>query len=255
LEKVTEPHSVRVTALVAISDELVVATHADGLARLWHSRTAKSLLLIRHSSGFTAAAATLLGDAPAVLLAAEDHTVRLWDVKSRKWHWERRDHAMKVLSIAVCDDNDYAVTAALDGTVRLWRVSDGASWGLNPAHQAEATTVAVGPGMLAVSGAQDGSAIVWDLRERTIRHHLDHGPAVDAVTAVAFTPSGQYVVTGAADGGVRLWGIGAMAGRKLNQPRVRLMLDGPVTQMLISPAGDRAVIATVTGQLTCVELP
>lgn len=254
-EKVVAPHSARVTALVAVSDEWAVATHADGLARLWHGRTAESLRVIRHSSGLTAAAATLLGDAPAVLLAAEDHTVRLWEVESRKWHWERRDHAMKVLSIAVCDGNEYAVTAALDGTVRLWRISDGASWDLNSAHRAEATTVTAGPGMLAVSGAQDGSAIVWDLRERTARHHLDHGPAVDAVTAVAFTPSGRYVVTGATDGGVRLWDVGAMAGRKLTRPRVSLMLDGPVTQMLISPAGDRAVVATATGQLTCVELP
>ena len=254
-EKVVEPHSARVTALVAVSDEWAVATYADGLARLWHGRTAESLRVIRHSSGLTAAAATLLGDAPAVLLAAEDHTVRLWDVESRKWHWERRDHAMKVLSIAVCDDNEYAVTAALDGTVRLWRISDGASWDLNPAHRAEATTVTAGPGMLAVSGAQDGSAIVWDLRERTARHYLDHGTEVDAVTAVAFAPSGRYVVTGATDGGVRLWDVGAMSARRLTHPRVSLMLDGPVAQMLISPAGDQAVVATATGQLSCVELP
>jgi len=109
--------------------------------------------------------------------------------------------------------------------------------------------------MLAVSGAREGSAIVWNLRERTARHHLDHGPAVDAVTAVAFTPNGRHVVTGATDGGVRLWDVGAMASRRPPHPRVLLMLDGAVTHLLVAPAGDRAVIATATGQLTCVELP
>lgn len=252
---IVEPHSARVTALVAVSDDWAVATHADGLARLWHRGTAESLRFIRYSRGFTAAAATRLDGAPAVLLAADDHTVRLWDVRSHTWRWERPGHAMSVQSIAVCADDEYAVMAALDGAVRLWRVSDGRSWDFNAAHRAEATTVMAGPGMLAVSGAREGSAIVWNLRERTARHHLDHGPAVDAVTAVAFTPNGRHVVTGATDGGVRLWDVGAMASRRPPHPRVLLMLDGAVTHLLVAPAGDRAVIATATGQLTCVELP
>jgi WD40 repeat protein len=245
-------HSARVTALVAMPDERMVVTYADGLARLWHRRTAESLRIIRHHSGFTAAAATMLGDAPAVLLAAEDHTVRLWDIESGTWRWEHAGHAMKVLSIAVCENNEYAVTAALDGTVRRWRISDGMSRALGPPHQAEATTVATGPAMLAVSGAQDGSAIVWDLRECTARHHLEHGAAV---TAVAFTQNGLHIVTGSSDGGIRLWDIGDMAGRRLTHPRVRLMLDGQVTQLLVAPTGDRTVAATATGQLTCVKLP
>jgi len=253
-EKESEPGSVRVTALVAVSDEWAVATHADGLARLWHRRTAESLHVIRHSRGFTAAAVTRLGNAPAVLLAADDHTVRLWSVDAQTWHWEHADHEMTVTSIAVCEDNSYAITAALDGTVRRWQITDGMSREFDTTHQAEATTVATGSGMLAVSGARDGSAIVWDLRDCTARHHLDHGPTVDAVTAVAFTPSGRYVLTGASDGGVRLWRV-SMAGPRLTRPRLRLMLDAAVTHLLVAPTGDLAVVATATGQLTCVQLP
>lgn len=252
-EKTCEPHPARVTTLVAVSDEWAVATHTDGLARLWHRRTAETRHVVRHSRGFTAAAATRLGTAPAVLLAAEDHTVRLWSVDAITWHWERSHDEMTVTAVAVCEGNDYAVTTALDGTVRRWRISDGASCKFDTTHQAEATTVATSPGMLAVSGARDGAAIVWDLRDCTARHHLDHGRAVEAVTAVAFTPSGRYVVTGATDGGVRLWNV-TMAGTR-PRPQARLMLDAAVTQLQVAPAGDRAVVVTATGQLTCVQLP
>jgi WD40 repeat protein len=77
---------------------------------------------------------------------------------------------------------------------------------------------------------------------------------VDAVTAVAFTPSGRYVLTGASDGGVRLWRV-SMAGPRLTRPRLRLMLDAAVTHLLVAPTSDLAVVATATGQLTCVQLP
>ena len=83
------------------------------------------------------------------------------------------------------------------------------SWGLTTAlggHQYPIRDVAAGPGGLVATGADDGTARIWDAASGNQILEL-RVAADDAVTDVAFTPSGRFLVTATEDGTVRLWDV------------------------------------------------
>ena len=73
-------------------------------------------------------------------------------------------------------------------------------------HRGAVLSLAVTPdGSYAVSGSEDKSLIIWDLRRGSVHKHLrGHGKAV---TCVAITKDGCLVVSGSADRTLRVWDL------------------------------------------------
>lgn len=84
--------------------------------------------------------------------------------------------------------------------------------------------------MLVVSGSDDGTIKLWDLRSKRAINTLEHGYQV---TAVCFSGDSSQVISGGLDGEIKMW--------DLRKEVVSLSLSGHtdiVTSLAISPDGN-----------------
>lgn len=113
------------------------------------------------------------------------------------------DGAVNVMAFS--PDSSLLALGALDGLVKVYRLSDG--WGLHFLNlSSPATSLVFSPdGKLLVSGTSAGQLVLWDV---TSGDQLLALPAHAAeLTAVLFSPDGSTLYTASADGMLRAWGI------------------------------------------------
>jgi WD40 repeat protein len=102
-------------------------------------------------------------------------------------------------------DGKQALSASMDGTLRLWNLTTGKEVRKLDAHAGGACSVDVSPdGKLAVSGGADRTLRLWDLAKgkevRTFKGHTD-------VCMALFTPDGKQILSSGYDRTMRLWDV------------------------------------------------
>eukprot|EP00035_Acanthoeca_spectabilis_P024042 m.452064 g.452064 ORF g.452064 m.452064 type:complete len:345 (-) comp20262_c0_seq1:270-1304(-) len=106
-------------------------------------------------------------------------------------------------------DDGKMVTSSGDGTCRLWDVSTGSTISEFAGHKGDVMFVSIGANPnIFVSGACDGMAKVWDLRDGKCKQTFGSGEdnAAD-VNAVEFFPDGNAFATAADDGSCNLFDL------------------------------------------------
>jgi WD40 repeat protein len=141
-------------------------------------------------------------------------------------------HASPVRGVAVAPDGKRAVSAARDGTLKVWDLETGACLRALEGHTAPVGGVAMTPdGKRAVSASRDRTLKVWDLETGACLLTLEgHTAPVDGV---AVTPDGKRAVSVSRDGTLRVW--------DLETGDLVRTLAGGVASVAISPDGKRAV--------------
>ncbi|MCB1014475.1 MAG: hypothetical protein KDB10_05090 [Acidimicrobiales bacterium] len=161
-------------------------------------------------------------------------------------------HTGPVTCCAVSPDGAVIVSGGEDHTMRLWAPS-GELLASNRGRERLIRAVEIAPdgSYAATIGGEDpvtGSATLslWDLRDGQERAVLVGHEG--AVTAVAVSPDGAFVVSGATDGTVRLWE--PVSGRE------RLVLvghEGAVDAVAVSPDGAFVVSGATDGTVRLWE--
>jgi WD40 repeat protein/serine/threonine protein kinase len=220
-------------------------------ARQWEWGYLKRLCevepVVLHDSGEVHAVAFGPGGR-LVVAGCEDHTVKVWDVKSRKVIQTLPGHDGFVFSVAFSPDGRYVASAGADRLVRLWERATGAEVFRRPGHLGDyagtANGIAFSPdGRRLVAGGEDGIATVWDVPTGSVALRLPEKHENTAV-CVAFSPDGLLLATGSWGGVVRIWdtSTGKLVRRiDAHNHRLSAVLFHPDGRRLASASFDRTV--------------
>ncbi|MDO9020680.1 MAG: WD40 repeat domain-containing protein [Deltaproteobacteria bacterium] len=174
-------HTQYVQALAFSPDSRwLVSGSEDGTIRVWDVATgALRVQLSEHNAGVNSVAYS--ADGARLLSASDDDSILVWDTAT--WTVERALpwHQCSV-SEAQFAGPHCVVSAAGDGSVRLWSVGSGESL-FEVRHLEWANALAASPdGLFALVASTDGAVRVWDLCEQRVARTLDGflGPGVVA---------------------------------------------------------------------------
>jgi WD40 repeat protein len=213
----------------------IASAGQDGTIRVW-SLPQPALPLAGHTLPVQAAAAT--ADGKLIATASADKLIRLWSPAGGASTATLTGHEHPVHSIAFRPDGTEAASGDALGFVRFWDVVKTAPGMVAGAHDGPVRTVAYHPTEpQLLTGSDDGTIKLWKLPLTSPTLLSGHSDAVQAVTV---SRDGKLIVTGGADGQVRVVNLGtdeapAVLAELAEQP-------SPVTALAFS--NDDKVIAS-----------
>jgi serine/threonine protein kinase len=181
-------------------------------------------------------------DGRRVAAGGSDLTVRVWELDNSKAPpIEFRGHVGPIQSVAFLSGGTVLLSAGDDGTVRLWNSKTGSARATLNADVGRVVAVAHCPisRRLAFAGQDlrilhpDGSFI----------HLAGH---TGRITCIAFSPTGEFLVSGGKDRSVRVWR--SEDGRELRNFQGH---KGKVTGVVFRPDGKAVYSASADGTIRC----
>lgn len=143
-------------------------------------------------------------DGRRAVSAAEDTTLRIWDLATGAELMVLKGHDAEVLAVAVLPDGRRIASGSRDGTIRLWDADTGECFLILRGHTLPVSALAVAPdGTWLASASWDSTVRIWDpftgREQRCIQGHA-YG-----VNALAAAPDGKTLVSASFDRTIKTW--------------------------------------------------
>jgi WD40 repeat protein len=162
---------------------------------------------------------------------SEDHTIQLWNARTRQPIRTLVGHHNAVFAVNFCPNSQILVSGSLDGTVKVWDVQTGQCLRTLLGHRGGIWSVALSAdGKLIATGSQDQSIKLWEILTgdclQTLKGHTAW------IRCVALSPDGQTLASGSADGILKQWQVNT--GRCFQTMQAH---SSPVLSVTYSPDG------------------
>ncbi len=182
----------------------LVSASSDGTAKLWRVSDGT---LIRTMQGCGGYSMTLSPDGQRLAWGSVGKAGWCWMADGRPVYSVAHDDY--IWGVAFSPDGGTLATASRDGTIKLWRVADGALLQTLTGHAGEnLIRVAFSPNgdVLASVGAEDRSLRLWRVPDGKPLFSADARATNGALNDVAFSADGRLLAV-ASSQGVQLWGV------------------------------------------------
>ncbi len=145
-------------------------------------------------------------DGSILASGAEDYTVKLWDVATKKNIATLEGHEFPVFSVAFSPDGKTLASGSSDRTIKLWDVATRENVATLEGHEIGVYSVAYSPdGSTLASGSNDKTIKLWDVATGTnISTFEGH---TEGITTVAYSPDGSTFASGSNDKTIKLWDV------------------------------------------------
>ncbi len=250
--------------------DTIYSAGKDGKVKLWSTEDGSLRKTVDAHSGAVSVIA-ITADGKTIITGGADKKVKLWNAADGTLAKTIDAHDGGVTSLAVTADGKKILSGGTDKKVKIWSAADGALIKTIDAHEGAVVGILTVPGMY-VTGGADGAIKLWDdngtlqtdiptghtggLRtmtgdiarqmlytggaDGTVKYfsrdgmgNFDGGKGA-AIAVMALTPDGKKLLTGDADGSVKIWDTGT---RKLLST-VKDAHKGGVTALVLSPDGN-----------------
>jgi WD40 repeat protein len=180
----------------------LVTGAADGTIHVRNASTAEERLRWCGHSGVVHCL-DLSPDGRTIASSSTDLTVRLWDSDTGRELACFRGHGSRVEDVRFAPNGSVVASASQDHSVRVWEVGAAEATPSHEGIEADIAVITFSPeGIVLATGSDDGMVRVWDA---STGHVLASLPGhAEGVAAVVFL-SHARLLTGSADGTVRLW--------------------------------------------------
>lgn len=150
-------------------------------------------------------------DGKWLITGAEDHIVKIWDVRNRTVRHRLKGHSTDIYSVDASQDSRFIISGSGDKTAKLWNLETGrllTTLGEERGPTDGITSVSVSPLSTHVAaGSLDKIVRVWDVEStQMVRAFEGHE---DSVYSVAFSPDGRTLLSGSLDKTLKLWDLGS----------------------------------------------
>ncbi|XP_076857557.1 methylosome protein WDR77 [Brachyhypopomus gauderio] len=129
-----------------------------------------------------------------IIVASDSGAVELWELTEDERllvnRFSQHEHDHMVTAISPTASASHAVSSSMDGSIKVWDLSQEAVISTYSAHSMPVNSVSCSPveDSLFLSGAQDGRLLLWDRRKSKPASRLEMAPPGCCPTAVVWHP-------------------------------------------------------------------
>ena len=241
-ERTLRGHTARVISMAMTPDNKVISAATDDTLRSWDltTETAQASELISDQA-YWVRAVTVTPDGEQAIVASEDRTLAIWNLRTKKLEGILEGHSDWVTAVAALTDGQRVVSGSYDLTLKVWNLKRASQARSASAHTDRIRAVTLMPDdEHAITSADDSTLRIWDCHTGALQRTFSGHPH----WVFVLTPDGQRIVSAASGATIKVWDLASGLEHGTftdHSDRIRAIAVCPDGARVISAADDRSI--------------